>query len=108
MPNPFYLRARIDNLWRRSGEHNPGYIRVKALDTIVRELYAPNERARLNQHMYFATDPFDVARHLLRDLHDHPSASPSPPASSGGRCLVETEGGSPQAQDSAEEDDDPL
>ena len=38
MPNPFHLRASIDRLWRRSAEHNPGHLRVKALDAIVREL----------------------------------------------------------------------
>ncbi len=71
MPNPFHLRTRIDRLWRRSDEHNPGHIRVKALDAIVRELFAPNPRARLNHQLYLTTDPFDVARHKLRDLYDH-------------------------------------
>ncbi len=116
MPNPYHYRARIDRLWRRSEPHNPGYIRLKALNAIVRELFAPNERARLNHEMYLATDPYDVARHLLRDLHDNTSLSPSPPASSGGRCHgvacpaldAGTEGGSPQGEDSPEEDDDPL
>ncbi len=113
MPNPFYLRARIDNLWRRSGEHNPGYIRVKALDAIVRELYARNERARLNRHMYFATDPFDVARHLLRDLHDRADSPVPASEASLGPPLPLGEGwgeGSPSCteEESLEEDDDPL
>ena len=42
MPNPFHYRAKIDRLWRRTAEHNPGYIRLKALNTIVRELHRPN------------------------------------------------------------------
>ena len=71
MPNPYHFRAGIDRLWRRSGDHNPGYIRLKALDAVVRELFAPNDRARRNYRMYLATDPFDVARHHLRDLYDH-------------------------------------
>ena len=107
MPNPYHFRAKIDRLWRRSGDHNPGYIRLKALNAIVRELFAPTERARLNHEMYFATDPYDVARHLLRDLHDRPSLSPSPPApakvapaQAGAAALSEEE--------SPEEDDDPL
>ena len=108
MPNPYHFRAKIDRLWRRSGDHNPGYIRLKALNAIVRELYAPTERARLNYQMVLATDPYDVARHLLRDLHDNTSLAPSPPAGSGGRCHGVTEGGSPQGEESPEEDDDPL
>ena len=77
MPNPFHLRAKIDRLWRHSAEHNPGYLRVKALDAIVRELFAPNPRARLNHQLYLTTDPYDVARHKLRDLYDTPEGAPS-------------------------------
>ncbi|MYE06386.1 MAG: hypothetical protein F4Y04_04060, partial [Chloroflexi bacterium] len=72
MPNQFHYRAHIDRLWRQSGDHNPGYIRLKALGTLVRELYAPTDRARLNHQLYFATDPYDVACHKLRDLYDRP------------------------------------
>ncbi len=105
MPNPFHLRTTIDRLWRRSAEHNPGYIRVKALDAIVRELFAPNPRARLNHHLYLTTDPFDVARHKLRELYDGPEASPVPALDAGGWGE-----GSPflsQEEESLEEDDDP-
>ena len=108
MPNPFHFRAKIDRLWRRSGDHNPGYIRLKALNAIVRELFAPTERARLNYQMLLATDPYDVARHQLRDLYDRASPSLSPPASGGGRCHGATEGGALSADESPEEDDDPL
>ncbi|MYD54397.1 MAG: hypothetical protein F4W96_08855 [Chloroflexi bacterium] len=90
MPNPFHLRANIDRLWRRSGDHNPGYVRVAALDAIVRELFAPTERARANHQLYLATDPFDVARHKLRDLYDRAALSAphtirSRPRAGGGR-----------------------
>ncbi|MDE2986991.1 MAG: hypothetical protein OXT70_02920 [Chloroflexota bacterium] len=71
MPNPFHYRAAIDNLWRRANSNAPAYRRLNALDAIVRELFAPTERARLNYQRYLATDPFDVARHKLRDLYDH-------------------------------------
>ena len=116
MPNPYHFRAKIDRLWRRSGDHNPGYIRLKALNAIVRELYAPTERARLNYKMLLATDPYDVARHQLRALYDRADLFPPPPAGGGGRCLVEAcpaldagaEVGSPQGEESPEEDDDPL
>ena len=99
MPNPYHYRARIDRLWRQANSDAPAYKQLKALKTILREMFSPNPNAARNHALYHATDPYDVARHLLRDLHDRPS----PPASSGGRCPVGTEGGSPP-----EEDDDPL
>jgi len=71
MPNPFQYRAAIDNLWRRANGNAPAYRRLNALDAVVRELFASTERARLNYQRYLATDPFDVARHKLRDLYDH-------------------------------------
>ncbi len=83
--NPFHFRARIDRLWRRANSHAPAYRRLNALDAVVRELFAPNDRARRNHQMYLVTDPFDVARHFLRDLHDRPHLC-SPPPQRGGRC----------------------
>ncbi len=108
MPNPYHFRARIDRLWRRANSSLPGYIRLKALDTVARELYRPTDKARQNLKMYLATDPYEVARHKLRHLHDVALALPSPPAAGGGRCLVETEGGLPQDEQPPDEDDDPL
>ena len=112
MPNPYHFRARIDRLWRRSGDHNPGYIRLKALDTVVRELFAPNDRARRNYQLYLATDPYDVARHLLRNLHDRPG--PIVLATEASLCsplpLGEGRGEGPPAlpgEATIEEDDDP-
>ena len=103
MPNPFHLRAKIDRLWRRSAEHNPGYLRVKALDAIVRELFAPtNPRARLNHHLYLTTDPYDVARHKLRDLYDGPDASPVPAPERGTAPSLLL-----QEEEPLEQDDDP-
>ena len=105
--NPFRYRARIEQIWRQTTEHTPSHIRIKALDAITRELFAPNPRAQANYALFLATDPFDVARHKLRDLYDSISPPASvgsalPPSPDGGRCLVETEGGLP------DEDDDPL
>ena len=108
MPNPYHFRAAMDRLWRRANGPVPAYKQLDALDALVREMFAPNERARRNHRLYLATDPFDVARHLLRDLYDRADPSSSPPAGSGGRCLVETEGGSLQGQEPSDEDDDPL
>ena len=112
MPNPFHFRAKIDRLWRRADDQrHRGYLRVKALDAIVRELFARNNpRAQTNYAMYLATDPFDVARHKLRHLYDlspvpTPEASLCPPLPLG-------EGwgeGSPALEDEPpDEDDDPL
>ena len=78
MQNPFHFRARMDNLWRRANSNIPAYKRLNALGAIVRELYAPNDRARGNYVMLLATDPFDVARHKLRDLYDGPQTSLRP------------------------------
>ena len=97
MANPYHYRAKIDRLWRRSAAPNPGYIRLKALNAIVRELVAPTERARLNLEMYLATDPYDVARHQLRDLYDR-KETPVPAPERGPAPL----------EASLEEDDDPL
>jgi len=102
MPNPFHFHAKIDRLWRRSADHNPGYIRVKALDAIVRELFAPNPRARLNYRIYLATDPFDVARHKLRELYDGPESPLPAPERGPVPCLLH------QEEEPPEEDDDPL
>ncbi|MXX80502.1 MAG: hypothetical protein F4Y69_05630 [Chloroflexi bacterium] len=109
--NPFRYRARIERLWRQSNDHNPAYIRFKALNTITRELFAPNPRAQANYALFLATDPFDVARHKLRDLYDSPSppaGSGLPPPPGGGRCPVGTEGGLPTEDELPDEDDDPL
>jgi len=78
MPNPYHFRARIDRLWRHANSDAPAYRRLKALDAVVRELFAPNDRALQNHQLYLATDPYDVARHHLRDLYDH--TDPSDPA----------------------------
>ena len=104
MPNPFHYRAAIDNLWRRANGNAPAYRRLNALDAIVRELFAPNDRARLNYQTYLATDPFDVARHKLRDIYDHPALLLPLP-------LGEGWGEGPHAlpeEESPDEDDDPL
>ena len=106
MPNRFHLRARMDNLWRQSADHNPGYIRLRALNAIVRELYAPTEQARLNQRLCFATDPFDVARHKLRDLYDR--EAPSVPAPEAPPGVDQGRGPVPSDDETPEEDDDPL
>ena len=83
-PIPFHFRAGIDQLWRRANSNAPGYRRLNALDAIVREMFAPNDRARHNYQTYLATDPFDVARHKLRDLYDR--ADPTTPGGASALC----------------------
>ncbi|MYB22504.1 MAG: hypothetical protein F4066_11145 [Chloroflexi bacterium] len=109
--NPFRYRARIEQIWRQSGDHNPAHVRLKALNTVTRELFAPNPQAQANYALILATDPFDVARHKLRDLYDSPAppaGSVLPPPTGGGRCPVGTEGGFPTEDQLPDEDDDPL
>ena len=105
--NPFRYRATIDRLARLTDRPNPAHVRVSAACVLVDELSPHNPRRDLVQRLLDFANPYEHARHKLRDLYD--SASPPasggsalPPSPDGGRCLVETEGGLPA------EDDDPL
>ena len=105
MPNPYHYRARIDRLWRQANSDAPAYKQLKALKTLVREMFPPNPNAARNYALYHATDPYDVARHLLRDLHDHASLPLSPRAQ---YEVAPAQAGAAHAEDEPpEEDDDP-
>ena len=113
--NPFHYRATINRLARLADAPNPSYVRLPAACALVRELSPANPRRDLIQHMLEIANPFEHARHKLRDLYDRASASFSPP--SGGRCHgvacpaldAGTEGGPLLQEDEpTEEDDDPL
>ncbi|MYD53759.1 MAG: hypothetical protein F4W96_05575 [Chloroflexi bacterium] len=113
MPNPYHLRARIDRFWRHANSDVPAYRRLKSLDAIVHELFAPNDRARQNHQLYLATDPYDVARHHLRDLYDHGDQLAVACERSLSLPLPLGEGwgeGSPtlSEEETMDEDDDPL
>jgi len=119
MPNPYHLRARVDRLWRHANSDAPAYRRLKSLNAVVRELFAPNDRARQNHQLYLATDPYDVARHLLRDLYDRADTSTcqtalQPPLHLGEACPALYAGGwgegplSLPEEEIIDEDDDPL
>ena len=105
MPNPYHFRAKIDRLWQCANSNARGYKRLKALDTLVREMYGPSERAQRNHQMYYATDPYEVARHLLRDLYDqlHPAALLQPQVAAASEAVeaaeAEEEGGSEESED---------
>jgi len=108
MPNPYHLKARIDRLWRHANSDAPAYRRLKSLNAVVRELFAPNERARFNHQIYLATDPYDVARHLLRDLYDHASHAWEGPALAIIEVAPAQAGAATLDDESSDEDDDPL
>ncbi len=112
MPNPYHFRANIDRLWRRATGSLPAYIRLRALNAVAREIYPSNDRTRANYQMYLATDPYDVARHKLRDLYDRPgSLYPPLPLGEGwgeGSLPSAQSGLALQEGDPADEDDDPL
>ena len=108
MINHFRYRAHIDRLWRRATSDAPAYRRLRDLNALVRECFAPTDRARRNYETYLAADPFDVARHKLRDLYDHaapgqlivtPAPLPVTPAQAGAAT---------QEEEPPDEDDDPL
>ena len=125
MPNPYHYRAHIDRLTRLTEGSNPGYIRLRAVIALLRELSPANPRSAANNRLLHSVDPFDLARHKLRDLYDHTQTSPL-----GGACPAPDAGGAPHAcgaegaapaqseaasgsptlteDDSSEEDDDPL
>ena len=125
MPNPYHYRAHIDRLWRTANSDAPAYKQLKALKTLVREMFPPNPNASRNHRLYHATDPYDVARHLLRDLHDRSSVPPlhlgeaCPALDAGGWGegspvpaqleVAPAQAGAAHAEDEPpEEDDDPL
>ena len=113
--NPFHYRATIDRLARLAAKPNPSYVRVGAACALANELSPANPRRDLIRQLLELANPFEHARHKLRDLYDRASASFSPP--SGGRCHgvacpaldAGTEGGPLlQEEEPSEEEDDPL
>lgn len=102
MPNPYHYRAHIDRLTRLTEASNPGYIRLRAVIKLLRELSPANPRSAANNRLLHSVDAYDFARHKLRDLYDN--ALPPLP-------LGEGSGEGPLAlteDDPSEEDDDPL
>ncbi len=124
MPNPYHYRAHIDRLWRTANSDIPAYKQLKALKALVREMFPPNPNAARNNRLYHTTDPYDVARHLLRDLHDRADSLRPPlplgegwgegsPAKAGADPaqlkVAPAQAGAPPTEDEPpEEDDDPL
>ena len=77
MPNPFFFRAAINRLSRLTGPQNPPDLRLAATVRLARALMTDTPRARLAQQLLQQANPFEFARHKLRDLYDR-ADSPCP------------------------------
>ena len=111
MPNPYHFRARINRLTTPS---NAGYVRLRAVSAILRELSPANPRAAINNQMLQAVDSYDFARHQLRDLYDNASPHLNVAPAKAGAVPAQLEvapaqaGAVPTQEESTEEDEDPL
>ncbi len=100
MPSPFYYRRVLDRLARLADVPNPPHVQVRAAIALAGELSPANPRRELIRQMLETANPYEFARHKLRDLYDQPD--PSVPASERGPAPLL------QEEESPEEDDDPL
>ena len=99
MPNPFHFRSALNQLARLAAESYPAHIRFRAASALVSELSPANPQHELVQRMLQATNPYEFARHQLRDLYDN--AHPTIPDQTTDSLLSEEE-------QPSEQDDDPL
>ena len=107
--NPFRYRTTIDRLARLAERPNPAHVRVSAAGTLVKELSPINPRRDLVQRLLEFANPYEHARHKLRDLYDQ-TPLPSEGALYPPLPLGEGRGGNPlpTEDDLPAEDDDPL
>ena len=77
MPNPFFFRAAMNRLSRLAGAQNPPAVRLAATVRLARVLMTDTPRARLAQQLLQQANPFEFARHKLRELYDR-ADSPYP------------------------------
>ena len=107
--NPFRYRATIDRLARLAERPNPAHVRVSAAGALVKELSPINPRRELVHRLLDFANPFEHARHKLRDLYEQ-----TPLASEGTLCPPLppgegwAEGPLPTEDDLPAENDDPL
>ena len=78
MPTAIYYRAFVNRLAHLADARNPAHICVTAAGLMVRELSPVNPRRELVQRLLREADPFELARHKLRDLYDR--TDPTVPA----------------------------
>ena len=100
MPNAFHYRATLHRLAALADSSDP-HVCVSAAGVLARELSPANPRRPLVQQLLREADPYEFARHRLRDLYD--GADPlSPEPSTADLTEVPTEEQAP------EEEEDPL
>ncbi len=99
MPNPYHYRTVVNRLWRIATGPQPGYIRLRALDKLAPDFTPGHPRFAIAQQMLRDVDPYEYARHLLRDLYDR--TAPLARAPNSDLTLLDE-------QEPSEEDDDPL
>ena len=111
MPTAFHLANAVNRLTRLTESAHPPHVRVQAACALVDVLSPNNPRHRDIQRMLQEANPFELARHKLRDLYDHDSTSPPLPLGEGWGegplAQVGTEGGSPEEDTLSEDDDEP-
>ena len=101
MPNPFHYRAVLNKLARCADAPYPPRVQVAAAITLAGELTPGTPRAQLARQMLLQANPYEDARHKLRDLFDR--AAPLSLLSSEATDLTET-----QEEEAPEDDIDPL
>ena len=99
MQNPYHYRTVVNRLWRIANGPHPGYICLRALDALAGDFTPHSPRFAIAQQMLRAVDPYEYARHLLRDLYDR--ADPFDHSQATDLTLL-------QEEELSEEDDDPL
>ncbi len=106
MPTAIYYRAFVNRLAHLADARNPAHICVTAAGLMVRELSPANPRRELVQRLLREADPFELARHKLRDLYDR--TDPTVPAAEETPVSAPEQGPIAQEQEALEEEDDPL
>lgn len=101
MPNPFHYRAVLNRLARLSDAPNPAHVQLAAAGALAKELTPGTDRAELAQRMLHDANPFEFARHQLRDLYDGPGPLCPVLADAPDATRLEEE-------ETLDEDDDPL
>jgi hypothetical protein len=70
MPNPFHYRSSLQRLVRLTEAPNSSRVRLSAAITLANELRPGTPQGRLAERMLQVANPFEFARHKLRDLYD--------------------------------------
>ncbi|MYF21874.1 MAG: hypothetical protein F4209_03860 [Chloroflexi bacterium] len=71
MPTAIYYRSVLNRLTHLAGAPNPPHVQVVAAGILATELSPANPRRDEVQRLLREADPYDLAAHKLRDLHDH-------------------------------------